>query len=286
VRLKASDLRYKIKNGAFAIDYRISLDDISLAGIPQDRHLSMDRIPCFNPQQLEAACRVLADTTDGLTGAQIAQILREMNVTDVSPEMTKWKRLFNALIEKQNQHQVGNHLIMFITRAMNPVSYAREKAAFEWRRDELNVVLAFVGLYLREDGKVARSSKETTLTGARARAGRMRAALESRAVHSEVLKYCRAELIEENYFHSVLEATKGMAERIRQLSELGSDGADLAKDAFNVGNPLLALNPLRTDTEKSEQAGFANLLIGVSARYVIRSPMLQRSCGRCRSKTR
>jgi ribosomal protein S19 len=32
--------------------------------------------------------------------------------------MTKWKRLFNALAGAQNQHQVGNHLIMFINRAM------------------------------------------------------------------------------------------------------------------------------------------------------------------------
>ena len=33
----------------------------------------------------------------------------------------------------------------------------------------------------------------------------MRAALESRNVHDAVLKYCRAEFIEENYFHAVLE---------------------------------------------------------------------------------
>ena len=36
-----------------------------------------------------------------------------------------------------------------------------------------------------------------------------------------------AELIEENYFHAALEATKGLAERIRALSGLTSDGADL-----------------------------------------------------------
>ena len=58
-----------------------------------------------------------------------------MKVADVSPEMTKWKRLFNALAAVRNKHQVGNHLIMFINRAMNPVSYARDKEAFEWRRD-------------------------------------------------------------------------------------------------------------------------------------------------------
>jgi hypothetical protein len=85
---------------------------------------------------------------------------------------------------------------------MNPVSYARDKESFEWRRDEVNVVLVFSGFVVREDGKVARSSKESTLAGARARAGRMKAALEDRNVHSEVFKYCRAELIEENYFHA------------------------------------------------------------------------------------
>jgi uncharacterized protein (TIGR02391 family) len=231
----------------------------------------MDRIAPFDSQHLEAACRVLADTSRGLTGSQIEHVLQEMRVADVSPAMTKWKRLFNALVEVQNKHQVGNHLIMFINRAMNPVSYARDRAAFEWRRDEINVVLAFAGYYVREDGKVARSSKETTLTGARARAGRMKAALESRDVHSEVLKYCGAEFIEENYFHAVLEATKGVAERIRSLSGLGSDGADLVNEAFGIKNPILTLNPLGTETERSEQKGFSNILIGIFG--AIRNPL-------------
>ena len=97
----------------------------------------MERIAPFDAQHLEAACRVLADTTRGLTGPQIGHILQDMGIVDVSPEMTKWKRLFNALAKVQNKHQVGNHLIMFINRAMNPVSYARDKESFEWRRDEV-----------------------------------------------------------------------------------------------------------------------------------------------------
>jgi len=100
--------------------------------------------------------------------------------------MTKWKRLFNALVGAQNQYQVGNHLIMFINRAMNPVNYASDPAVFAWRRDELNVVLAFSGFYVREDGKVASATKVTTLDSARARPGRLKTALESRAVHTEV----------------------------------------------------------------------------------------------------
>ncbi len=153
----------------------------------------MDRINPFDSQNLEAACRVLAHTERGLKGTQIERLLQEINVSDTSPQLTKWKRLFNALAEAQSKHGVGNHLIMFINRAMNPVSYARDKIAFEWRRDELNVVLSFSGFYIREDGKVCRSDKETTLAGARTRAGRLRSALMERCVHEEVLKYCRAD---------------------------------------------------------------------------------------------
>ena len=171
----------------------------------------MTPIAPFNPQHLEAACRVLADTERGLTGTQIERLLQEINVTDVSPDLSKWKRMFNALAAAQNKHQLGNHLIMLINRAMDPVNYARDMEAFRWRRDELNVVLAFSGFYVRDDGKVGNADKATTLSAARARAGRLKAALESRNVHAEVLSYCRAELLDENYFHAVFESALGWA---------------------------------------------------------------------------
>ena len=223
----------------------------------------MECIQPFNSQKLEAACRVLADTERGLTGTEIGYLIQNCKIEDVSPDMTKWKRLFNALVEAQNKHQVGNHLIMFINRALDPVSYAREKEIFEWRRSELNVVLSFSGFNVREDGKVVRTQKETTLKGARAKAGALRASLEDRGAHAEIFNYCRAELLEENYFHAVLEAIKGVAQRIRDISSLTSDGADLVNTAFSIKSPVLAINKLITETEKSEQKGFSNVLVGL-----------------------
>lgn len=223
----------------------------------------MKRIQPFNAQKLEAACRVLADTERGLTGSEIGYLLQDCKVTDVSPSMTKWKRLFNALVEAQNKHQVGNHLIMFINRALDPVSYARDKDKFEWRRNELNVVLSFSGFSVREDGKVIHTTKETTLKGARTRAGALRSKLEDRGSHSEIFKYCRAELLEENYFHAVLEAIKGVADRIRDLSGLTSDGAELVNTAFSIKTPILAINKLSTETQQSEQKGFSNMIVGI-----------------------
>lgn len=59
----------------------------------------MTRIDPFSSQHLEAACRVLADTERGLSGTQIERLLQEIEVADKSPDMTKWKRLFNALAD-------------------------------------------------------------------------------------------------------------------------------------------------------------------------------------------
>jgi len=177
--------------------------------------------------------------------------------------MTKWKRLFNAIVGAQNKHHVGNHLIMFINRALDPVKYARDREQFAWMRNELNVVLAFSGYGVGEDGKVIRTKRETTLKGARARAGALKSKLEEREAHTEIFKYCRAELLEDNYFHAVLESMKGVADRVRSLSGLASDGAELMNAAFSTKAPLVAINNLATDTDKSEQKGFNNILVGL-----------------------
>lgn len=223
----------------------------------------MEKIEPFNPQHLQAACRILAETELGLTGSEIGYILADCKLQDTDPSMTKWKRLFNALAVAQNKYHVGNHLIMFITRALNPVSYSQNKNSFIWRKNELNKVLAFSGFQVGDDGKVRRVAKETTLKGALAKANALKYALEDRKAHSEIFKYCNAELLDENYFHAVLEAIKGVAERIRALSGIGSDGADLVNTVFSVKNPILAINSLQSETEISEQKGFSNILVGL-----------------------
>jgi len=188
--------------------------------------------------------------------------------------MTKWKRLFNALVGFQNQRQFGNHVIVFVTRAMNPVQYTSRPHVFATRRDQLNTVLAFSGMHLGEDGKVRWSRRSTELSDALERASRLHASLVSRQVHSDVLVFCQAELLQENYFHAVFEALKSIAEKVRRLSNLTSDGADLITGAFALGKscaPVLAINSLKTETEKSEQRGFANLLVGLFG--TIRNPL-------------
>lgn len=235
----------------------------------------MANLPCFDSAELEAACKVLGDTVNGLSGNEIGHLLLEIRVADTDPSITKWKRLYNALVSKQNQVKAGNFVIQFINKAMSPARYISAPELFRWRRDGLNVALAFAGYRVRDDGLVAHSTRESTIDGARARAGRLRSLLESRSIHAEVFKYCKAELLEENYFHAVLEAVKGVAERLRLMSGLGSDGAELVNVVFSVKAPILAINSLKTDTELSEQKGIANMLVGIFGAF--RNPVAHAS---------
>jgi len=234
----------------------------------------MIRIPTFDSQQLTAIAKVLGDTVNGLTGPEIGHLLSECKIRDVSPDMTKWKRLFNAFAGWQNEKQLGNCVVMFINRAMNPVQYTNKVEVFASRRDALNVVLAFVGMSVGEDGRVRNVSVAQNLDEAMLRARRLHSALVSRKVHDDVLKFCKAELLEENYFHAVFEAMKSIAAKIRDMSGMRSDGADLVQGAFGLGNtrsPILAINNLATETDEGEQRGFANLLVGLFG--TIRNPL-------------
>lgn len=130
---------------------------------PYEGDCEMDRVPPFDPQQTESLAKILGDTDEGLTGTEIGHLLRQCKMDDPTSTMTKWKRLYNAFAEAQNKHGLGNHVIMFINRAMNPVNYTSAPQLFAKRRDQLTTVLSFAGMYVREDGKVGRSERATNL---------------------------------------------------------------------------------------------------------------------------
>jgi hypothetical protein len=85
--------------------------------------------------------------------------------------------------------------------------------------------LSFAGLHLGEDGKISTVSKSTTISEAKARASKLKENLVSRKVHPDVLRYCKEELVVDNYFHAVFEATKSVAEKVRSKTGLTTDGA-------------------------------------------------------------
>jgi uncharacterized protein (TIGR02391 family) len=233
-----------------------------------------EKFPPLAPSQVRSLCEVLASTGEGLTNKQIDELLTETGTVDPTPPappgayniVSKRDRLYNALMARQAKSGTSNAILLFIGRAMSPVRFHRTPDAFEKMRGEMNVPLAFAGFYVNEKGQVARGKRAQTLTEARQRAMRLRAQLAERGAHQRLLDYCVDEIDTDNYFHAVLEASKSLADEIRQRTGRTEDGVQLVDAVFESGQrgtPLLELTAMNTPTEKSRQRGLADALRGV-----------------------
>ena len=228
----------------------------------------MPTVEPFADAQLESLARFLGDCRSGST---ISRVFQDQGIVDRSGQSTKWKRLDWAFREMQRVDGSANRLLKFIAAYLAPSRFVGEEEQFEACRSGLNQRLSFAGLEYGADGQFRHVTKAHTLSEAEARANAIRAKFRGRRLHPDVLKYCRAELMQENYFHAVFEATKGLAQRIREMSGVNADGAKLVDSALLGKNPKLAINSLRTETERSEQNGFGMLLKGCFA--AVRNPL-------------
>lgn len=229
----------------------------------------MSAIPPLSEAQIEALARLLGECG---SGSDISRILRDRDLLDDSGESTKRRRLYWIFLNTQKQHRCANRIIDFIQSFLTPARFVGRSEEFEARRQELNMIFSFSGIEYGPDGKFRQCSAAKTLGEAEKRVCTIHAKFQGRRLHPEVLKYCRTELLQENYFHAVFEAAKGLAQRIRDLSGINStDGAALVDQVFSVERPVLAINTLQTETEKTEHKGFSALLRGCFG--AVRNPL-------------
>jgi uncharacterized protein (TIGR02391 family) len=215
---------------------------------------------------VEQICRLLGEV---VVGSQIPNLIAPLNAPEsaVEAQNTKWKRLFNAVATAQNRQHDGRPLIRLLSEVMAPVRFANSWA-FDECRAHVNERLLLSGFRVAEDGKVEKVAAATTLLEAERRADELRAELARRGVHADVVGFCRAELLQRNYFHAVLEASKSVFEKLRRLTGVDDDGSGLVDATCSLSSgPLVAFNSLATEWERSEQTGLAMLMKGLFSTF-------------------
>ena len=221
----------------------------------------------FDHNEIMAIAKALGDTESGLTGSEIHYLLQLSKIPDVDPKLTKWTRLFNAFCNKQNIVRNRTNILEFIRQAMKPSRYLGKSESFEILRLNLNSALAFSGLEINESGEIFNSKKVSTLSDAELRANQLKLSLTEREIHPDVIKFCRSELLQNNYFHAVLEAVKSIIDKLRRISTLTEDGHDLINKCFSGERPIIKINNLHTKSERVEQSGFSELIKGVYSMF-------------------
>ena len=224
-------------------------------------------VATFTDEQLRHLCDVFGDQATGLTGSEIGTLLLRLDLADLGPGATRRARILEALRRRQERDQGGLIVAAFIEAAMDPLRYAGNQLLFATRQRELNVILAEHGQELMDDGRLhalaaTRSHGETA-----GRLAELRAELERRGAHAQVLEACRVELLERHDADLVVAAGRQLADRVRRLSGLAGDGPELVDKAFGHAAssrlPFVAFNQLRTESERAENAGLVALLKGL-----------------------
>jgi len=219
----------------------------------------MSAFPCLSETRLEKIARMLGEE---LTGSELTRIFERCGIQDTSGESTKWRRIHFTLASCQRRDSCGNHVARFIREVLDPARYLSRSDHYSELCQNLNAILVLEGLEFTPKSEYRRVEAARTISEAEQRAKVLTARLQGRKMHSEVLRYCKSELLVDNYFHAVFEAVKGLMQRVREMSGIQEDGVALIDKAFSSSNPRIAFNTLRTETERMEQTGFAMLLKG------------------------
>lgn len=235
----------------------------------------------LNQQQLKAVCDILGHTNEGFTKTELKQLLGQSQIILVddgsasngyTTGLNKRDWLYNCLANEVNTGKTLKKIYYFITSALNPVAFTGQSSREKYNHllEETNKVLLLAGLSVDKEGNLIEVVQAKTLDEVDRRVDHLKRELYNRAIHSEVQRYCIKDYLRKDYYDAVFEASKGLAERVRQITGLSSDGGELFQKAFAKGDPYLFFNSMQTDSEKSEFTGVKELLEAIF--HLVRNP--------------
>jgi TIGR02391 family protein len=238
----------------------------------------------LSEQQIKSICDVLAHTTNGLTKTELTHNLQQSRIEvldDGSSNngygyrigLNKRDWLYNCMVEEINTSKSFSKVFVFIENALNPISYTTEEKRnkYSYLFEESNKVLLLIGLEVQKDGKIKTVVKAQSLDEVDRRVNSLKQKLYQRAIHSEVTKYCIKDYLRKDYYDAIFEASKGLAERVRIITGLTTDGSNLFQTAFSRSDPYIFFNSLKTESELSEHTGLRELLEAVF--HLVRNPV-------------
>lgn len=224
---------------------------------------------------VEEISKILGNLT---SGSEISNILSRYKWKDYDIELkrpftsTKWRRINESMIYEINKVNDTKPFFRIIEVIMNPIRFNDNEETWRSSLKNINFALRFYGYEVSDAGKVIPVTPTKTYNDAVKRSKHLIEKLESHSIHKNIIKFCAPELLKENYFHAIFEASKSVFERVRDLTISSKDGNSLINEAFNPNNPAIIINGnyLKSNDEKGQYNGLKSLLNTIC--YIYRNP--------------
>ena len=225
-------------------------------------------------QELDSICGVIADTHYGFTVSEINKFLKQCFIKELPYNEHKNKKewLYNCFCSELNTTQNFRKVYDFIEAALNPIQYTDDSKRTFFRSicESINKVMLLIGFRVNDQGKIVEDIKANNLEEVDRRINDLKRQLYLRAIHQEVEKYCISDYLRKDYYDAVFEAAKGVAERVREMTGLKTDGGTLFDIVFSKNNPYIVLGKMETQSEMSEYLGIKELLMSIF--HLVRNP--------------
>lgn len=213
-----------------------------------------------------------------LTGSKISDMFQFLGLIDFDKSenrmytSTKWKRINETVLYECKHSKSSKPLFKVIEYTLSPQNFIHNPETWKSIKTNVNAQLMFYGFEIDDSGKIQKSKPVESFSDAQKRLKTFSSRLEDKNIHKETIKYCRQELFNENYFHAVFEASKGLIERLRTMTNSNLDGNTLVDEIFKIKDPCIIINGnfLITETEKSECKGMRSLISTIV--YLYRNP--------------
>lgn len=220
----------------------------------------------FDQQKIESICNIIADTSNGLTVGELKHLLDLCGVpydSAIIPNKRQW--FFNCIAGKFNKE---HSLLLFkriIENAVNPALFTdlEKRDQYEFLVCGINKVLLLEGYEINSRGKIVTVDQAKSLDEVDQRVNERDAKFQKQNFHPSVVRLARKEYLNGQYFEAVFEASKGLSKKVRDMTGLTGDGANLFEKAFSTKDPYLVLNQLETETERNEHNGLRTLLCAI-----------------------
>lgn len=212
-------------------------------------------------------------------GSELTKIFKRLNFYDhdsKNPQMklsTKWRRIENTLNYECKKSKNAKPVFLLIQQLLTPAQFIKQgQSSWIKAKKDVNEILIFYGFELNDSGMVQKVIIAKNFTDAQKRLTSFNEKLEMYDIHQNVTQYCREELFIDNYFHAIFEASKGLSDRVRTLSETELDGSTLINTVFDRKQPIVIIrgNMLSTQADRSEYNGLKSLLNTII--YLYRNP--------------
>lgn len=221
---------------------------------------------------IEEISKIIAEY---VTGSEITGLFSRLDFYDYDSHhpltrlSTKWKRLNHSIIEKCNEEKNAKPFFKLIQEILNPIYFQNEQELWYEAKRKVNFPLRFYGFEIDDSGKIIKTAETKTYSEAVSRSQNLLEKIEPYKIHKSVIKFCRPELLQKNYFHAIHEASKSTLNRIRDMNNSSADGARLIELSFNTKNPSLIIkgNRIQSEKDRNEYNALKHLLLTINFFY-------------------